>query len=126
MKSNFYELTYIVNAVLDEEQIKATVQKYTDFMTSGGAEFDEIDEWGIQRFAYEMDGKNSGYYVNAFFTGPVDLIAKLERQMLIDDNILRFLTLKYDNKMLHHRDLQKKGKLPVVFEPREKEATEES
>ena len=116
MRKNYYELTYIVNPVLDEEQTKATVKKFTDFLTTNGAEIDEVNEWGIQSLAYEIDRKNTGYYVNAYFTSPGELIAKLERQMQIDDNIMRYLNLKYDNKMLAYRELQKSGTVPQLRE----------
>jgi len=116
MRKNYYELTYIVNPVLDEEQTKATVKKFTDFLTENGAEIDEVNEWGIQSLAYEIDRKNTGYYVNAYFTSPGELIAKLERQMQIDDNIMRYLNLKYDNKMLAYRELQKSGTVPQLRE----------
>jgi small subunit ribosomal protein S6 len=116
MKKNYYELTYIVNPVLEEDQIKATVGKFTDFLTNNGAEIDEINEWGIQSLAYEIDRKSTGYYVNGFFTAPGDVIAKLERQMQIDDNVMRYLTLKYDNKMLQYRELQKSGTVPQLRE----------
>ncbi|HAC14958.1 MAG TPA: 30S ribosomal protein S6 [Bacteroidetes bacterium] len=116
MRKNYYELTYIVNPVLDEEQTKATVKKFTDFLTTNGAEIDEVNEWGIQSLAYEIDRKNTGYYVNAYFTSSGELIAKLERQMQIDDNIMRYLNLKYDNKMLAYRELQKSGTVPQLRE----------
>lgn len=122
MKKNYYELTYIVNPVLEEDQIKATVSKFTDYLTSNGAEIDEINEWGIQSLAYEIDRKSTGYYVNAFFTAPGELIAKLERQMQIDDNVMRYLNIKYDNKMLKFRELQKKGITPQL---RERQTDEE-
>lgn len=115
MKKNFYEHTFIVNTVLDEADVKATIEKHINYMKDNGADFDEINEWGIQRLAYDIDGKRSGFYVNAYFTAPSDLIAKFERQLQIDDNIIRYLTIKYDNKMLRHRELQKKGQVPEVF-----------
>lgn len=116
MRKNYYELTYIVNPVLDEEQTKATVRKFTDFLTTNGAEIDEVNEWGLQSLAYEIERKNTGYYVNAYFTSSGELIAKLERQMQIDDNIMRYLNLKYDNKMLAYRELQKSGTVPQLRE----------
>ncbi len=115
MKSNYYEHLFIVNSVLDEEEIKAIVNKHIDFLKENGAEIEETDEWGIKRLAYEIDGKRSGYYVNVYFDAPADLIARHERQLTIDDNILRFITLKYDNKMKQHRELQKKGEVPSIF-----------
>jgi len=115
MKTNFYEHTLIVNAVLEEEDVKATVQKHLDFLKANGAEMDEVSEWGIQRLAYDIDGKRSGYYVNMYFDAPSDLIVKFERQLQIDDNVMRYLTIKYDNKMKRHLELQRKNQVPEVF-----------
>jgi small subunit ribosomal protein S6 len=121
MRKNYYELTYIVNAVLDEEQIKATVAKFTSFLTDNGAEIDEVNEWGMQSLSYDIDKKGTGYYVNAYFTSTGDIIVRLERQMQIDDNVMRYLTIKYDNKMLRYRELQKKGTVPVLRERSEED-----
>jgi small subunit ribosomal protein S6 len=121
MKKNYYELTYIVNAVLDEEQIKASVAKFNDFLISNGAEIEETNEWGIQSLAYDIDKKSTGYYVNVYFTAPGEVIAKLERAMTIDDNIMRFMNIRYDNKMLIYREQQKKGEVPVLRERTEED-----
>ncbi|MDX1638245.1 MAG: 30S ribosomal protein S6 [Balneolaceae bacterium] len=125
MSRNYYELTYIINPVLEDEQFDEIVNKFTQFIRDNEGELDEVDEWGIRKFEYEMDGKNSGYYVNAYFTAPGELIEKLERQLRLDDNILRFLTLKYDAKMLRHRDQQRKGIVPNVFAHEQQEEEEE-
>ena len=115
MSKSYYELTYIISPVLEDDQYEEIVGKFTDFIKDNDGEIDEVDEWGIRKFEYEMDGKTSGYYVNTFFDAPGELIEKLERAMRIDDNIMRYLTLKYDAKMLRHRELQKKNAVPDIF-----------
>lgn len=115
MSRNYYELTYIINPVVDDDQFPEIVKKFTELIKDNGGEIDEVDEWGIRKFEYEMNGKGSGYYVNAYFHAPGELIDKLERQLRIDDNIMRYLTLKYDAKMLRHREQQKKGTVPNIF-----------
>lgn len=121
MALTYYELTYIVNPVLEEDQMKTTVAKFNTFLTDNGATLDEVQEWGMRSLAYPMKKKSSGYYVNAYFHAPGPVIAKLERQLEIDDNILRYLTIKYDNKMLQYRELQKKGVVPVLRERTEED-----
>lgn len=123
MSKNYYEFTYIVNPVLEENQYKAAVEKVTKLFTDNGAEIEEVDEWGLRKFAYEIDKKNSGYYVNMYLTSPGEAISIVERSMRIDDQFMRYLTLKYDAKMLRHRELVKKNAVPNVFEVQE-EATE--
>ena len=76
-----------------------------------------------RKLAYEIDKKNSGYYVNMYLTAPVEAISIIERALRIDDHFMRYLTLKYDAKMFRHRDLVKKNAVPNVFEVQE-EATE--
>lgn len=115
MSKSYYELTYIINPVLEDEQYKEIIEKYTGLIEDNDGEIDEVDEWGIRKFEYEMDNKTSGFYVNAYFHAPGDLIEKLERALRIDDNIMRYLTLKYDAKMLRHRELQKKNAVPDIF-----------
>lgn len=125
MSRNYYELTYIINPVLEDDKYEEIVGKFTDFIRDNGGEVDEVDEWGIRKFEYEMDKKSSGYYVNAYFTAPGELIEKLERALRIDDHVMRYLTLKYDAKMLRHRELQRKNAVPTVFVDEEEEETEE-
>lgn len=125
MSKNYYEFTYIINPVLEEDKFKETVDKVTKLIESNGGEIDEVDEWGLRQFAYSIDKKGSGYYVNMYFTALPETIAPVERQLRIDDDILRFLTLKYDAKMIRHRELQKKNEVPDIFAFEEEEETEE-
>jgi small subunit ribosomal protein S6 len=83
------------------------VRKVNQFIQDNGGEIIEVDEWGNQRLAYEIDKKRSGYYVNMYFRAPGDLIQKLERQLKINDDVLRFLTLRMDAKMQRHYERQK-------------------
>ncbi len=125
MSKNYYEFTYIINPVLEEDEFKNTVDKVTKLIEDNGGEIDEVDEWGLRQFAYNIDKKGSGYYVNMYFTAPAEAIASVERQLRIDDNILRYLTLKYDAKMLRHRELQKKNEVPDIFAYEEEEEESE-
>ena len=60
--NSYYELTYIISPVLEDEQYPAVIQRINDLITSGGA-IDEVEEWGLRKFAYEMDKKQTGFYM---------------------------------------------------------------
>jgi len=122
MSKNYYEFTYIVNPVLEEEQYKAAVEKVNKLFTDNGADIEEVDEWGLRKFAYEIDKKNSGYYVNMYLNAPTEAISLVERSLRIDDHFMRYLTLKFDAKMLRHRELVKNNAVPNVFEVAEEKA----
>jgi small subunit ribosomal protein S6 len=122
MSKNYYEFTYIVNPVLEEDQYKAAVEKVNTLFTDNGGEIEEVDEWGLRKFAYEIDKKNNGYYVNMYLAAPAEAIGVVERNMRIDDDFMRYLSLKYDAKMMRHRELVKKNAVPNVFAVVEEES----
>lgn len=124
MQQNFYELTYIVKVGEDESLVRDTIDKLTRFLSDNEAQIEETDEWGVKNLAYEIDRNRTGYYVNQYFKAPGKTLVALERYLKLDENIIRFLTLKYDNKMLRHRELFKKGGLPEIF-PIQIEETED-
>jgi small subunit ribosomal protein S6 len=103
-----YELTYIVSGVLKQNEIEKTVKRVNKFVDENGGDIIEVDEWGSQRLAYEIDRKRTGHYVNMYFRCPGDLIPRLERALQIEDNILRYLTLRMDAKMQRHYQDQKR------------------
>lgn len=105
---NQYELTYIISGVAKQNQIEDTVKRVNQVIEDNEGEILGVDEWGNQRLAYEIDRKRSGYYVNMYFKAPGELIPRLERQMEINDDILRYLTLRMDAKMVRHYETSKK------------------
>lgn len=107
---NQYELTYIISGVLKQNETEKTVNRVTNFIEENGGDIIEVDEWGNQRLAYEIDRKRSGHYVNMYFKAPGPLVPKLERAMTIEDNILRYLTLRMDAKMQRHYEEQQRAK----------------
>lgn len=119
-------MTYILNPVLDDEQFSELVDLVSKLIKDNGGEIEEVDQWGVQKLAYPIDKKSTGYYVNLYFTAPGEAIQVVERNMRIHDDILRYLTLKYDAKMKRSYELRKKGELPVIFEEIEETAEEDN
>lgn len=97
-----YEFLYILDGVLSEDQIKDLVGRISKFITDNGAEIVENDEWGMRQLAYPIENRNNGYYVSMHFNAPVDLPAKLERTLRIEERVLRFIILRLDAKMKRH------------------------
>ena len=123
IQKNTYELTYIVNSVLSEEQIKDLVDRVTQYVKEGGSEIIDVDVWGSRRLAYPIQKKRNGFYVNMYFRAPGAFIARLERALEIDDNILRYLTLKMDAKMVRHFEEQKQKSAAAAAEKTEEAET---
>ena len=106
-EKNAYEFTYIINAVLGDEQIKAVVERVNKLIKENGGEITEVDEWGSRRLSYPINKKRNGYYVNLYMQAPGDILIRLERALQIDDDILRYMTLRMDAKMLRAYEQRK-------------------
>jgi len=117
-----YELTYVISGVVKQNQVDDIVRKVNHLIESNDGDVLEVDEWGNQRLAYEIDRKRSGYYVNMYFQAPGELIQRLERELEINDDVLRYLTLRMDAKMKRHYEQKKKRR--AQEEAAEEEADE--
>jgi len=120
-----YELTYVISGVVQQNQVDDIVRKVNHLIESNGGDVLEVDEWGNQRLAYEIDRKRSGYYVNMYFQAPGTLIERLERELEINDDVLRYLTLRMDAKMQRHYEKRKQRRAEEAAEE-EAEASEAS
>ena len=94
---NSYETLFIVNPTLAEDDIKATVEKFTALIAENGT-VGEIDEWGKRRLAYPINDMTEGYYVLVNFTSEASFPAELERRYNIDENIMRGMVIRLETK----------------------------
>ena len=92
-----YEAVYILNPSLSEEQIAALVAKFKAVVESNGT-VSEVDEWGKRRLAYPINYKTEGYYVLVNYTAEASVPKVIERNLQISDSILRYLTVKVEEK----------------------------
>ncbi len=95
-----YELTYIVNAVLNEDQVKELSDRYQSYIEENGGKILHSEAWGSRRLAYPISKKRNGYYFNVYLHAPGALIPRLERALEIEDDVLRYMTLRLDAKMI--------------------------
>ncbi len=91
-----YETIFIVDASLEEDAVKALVEKFTGLIAANGT-VESVDEWGKRRFAYEINDKTEGYYVLVDFTADGDFPKELDRQYRITEGILRTIIIRKDN-----------------------------
>ncbi|PSQ74406.1 MAG: 30S ribosomal protein S6 [Bacteroidetes bacterium QH_6_64_77] len=121
-----YELTYVISGVVQQNQVDDIVRKVNHFIESNGGDVLEVDEWGNQRLAYEIDRKRSGYYVNMYFQAPGALIQRLERELEVNDDVLRYLTLRMDAKMQRHYQKRKERRAQEAAAEEEAEESGEA
>jgi small subunit ribosomal protein S6 len=89
-----YETLFIINPEISDEETDAVVEKYSSLLTEGGAFIGLVDKWGRRRLAYTVKKFNKGFYVLFDYGSSPEAVAEMERNFKIDDNVIRFLTVK--------------------------------
>lgn len=107
MKKGVYESAILINAALDDQQIESIITRVKDLITNNNGEIREIENWGRKRLAYPVAKSKIGYYAIFRFDAPVDIVAKLERAYTLDEQILRFVTLKLSKDALEQIEKNK-------------------
>ena len=96
---NRYEMIYIIDAGLEDSARKELVEKVSALIENNGGEIEKVDEtWGKRKLAYAIDYKTEGWYVLVNFKAPVELPRELERNLQINENVLRYLVVKLEEK----------------------------
>ena len=83
-----YELMYIINPNLSEEETAAVVEKFKALVEQNGT-LDEMEEMGKRKLAYAINYITEGYYVLISFTSAPDFPKELDRILGITDGIIR-------------------------------------
>ncbi|MCY6485355.1 30S ribosomal protein S6 [Clostridium aestuarii] len=88
-----YETLFILHPSLDEEAIKANIEKFKGVIENNGGVVDNVDEWGRRKLAYPIQKVNEGYYTLVNFKSSPELPKELERVFRITDGVLRFMVI---------------------------------
>ena len=96
---NTYESIFILRSTLNDEDVQKTVNKIEGIVKQGG-ELITTENWGKKRLAYEVMKEKKGIYVLLRFRAKGNLVAEIERNYRIDDNVIKFLTVKLDKKAI--------------------------
>jgi len=123
IKTDHYESVAILSATLEDNQIESTLKRIEETITSNGGEISDLEKLGRKRLAYPIQKSKSGFYIIYRFIAPKDLIKKIERFYRLDETIIRYITIKLDNKDLEYikrMKAKKEAEAEVVKEVAEK------
>jgi small subunit ribosomal protein S6 len=86
-----YEMLYITDVSLSEEQTAALVEKVNGILTANGASDIVVDKWGVKKFAYPINYKTEGNYVLVNFNAEVSAVKPVSDLLNITDNVVRHM-----------------------------------
>lgn len=94
-----YEELFIIKPDATEEEIEQVVEQIRQVIVSGGGTVDKLEKWGIRKLAFRVQKQREGYYVLFQFSSPPDAVLEIERRLRVSDLVLKFLTVRIDEKL---------------------------
>lgn len=92
-----YETIFILHPSLDEEAVKANIEKFKGVIENGGGAIENVDFWGKRKLAYEIKKVNDGFYTLINFEANPELPKELDRIFRITDGVIRHIIVKQEN-----------------------------
>lgn len=93
-RNQLYEGMYILNATLSEDARAKALDRITTGITEQGGEVHKVHDQGRKKLAYEIRGSREGYYFLLYFTVPSTALAELWKEYHLNEDLIRFLTLR--------------------------------
>ncbi len=90
-----YETLFVLKPTLTEEETASQIAKVKDVIAKNGGELLAADDMGMRKLAYPVEKHNRGYYTVLFYKSEGTLIKELERNLRINEEVIKFLTVKY-------------------------------
>jgi small subunit ribosomal protein S6 len=91
-----YENVFIARQDISGAQVDALADGFTQLIAEQGGEIKKREYWGLRNLAYRMKKNRKGHYVLFNIEAPAAAIAELERTMRINEDVLRYLTLRVE------------------------------
>nr|WP_321266375.1 30S ribosomal protein S6 [uncultured Sulfurimonas sp.] len=91
-----YENLVIVKPTFTAEEIQASIKAIEETITSNGGEIATTDSMGMRKLAYPINKNERGYYHVIYYSIAPSAISEIERRFRINEDLLRFVTIKYD------------------------------
>ncbi|PYT15298.1 MAG: 30S ribosomal protein S6 [Acidobacteria bacterium] len=94
-----YEALFIVKPDAPEEEVDGFVDQIKQVITSGNGTVEKADKWGVRKLAYRLQKYNEGIYVLVQFSSSPELVKEIERRFRVTDVVIKFITVRIDEKM---------------------------
>jgi small subunit ribosomal protein S6 len=108
-----YELMLVFNPEAPDDRVAAIIDRTTRQITAAGGQIIKVAPWGRRRLAYAIDRHREGAYHIVVFEAPTTVIAELERDILITEEVLRHLIVRQERPARAMRDAASGDETPL-------------
>jgi small subunit ribosomal protein S6 len=91
-----YEHVFLVRQDVAQSQVDALAETATKIITDNGGKVVKTETWGLRTLAYRIAKNRKAHYVMLEFEAPGNVVVELERQTQINEDVIRYMTLRVD------------------------------
>ena len=91
-----YECVLIARQDISSSQAEGLVDQFSEIVTTNGGQVTKKEMWGLRTLAYRIKKNRKGHYALLNIDSPPEAVAEMERNMRLNEDILRYLTLRMD------------------------------
>jgi small subunit ribosomal protein S6 len=121
-----YETFFIIDPDLTEDAYTLASEKLKGIVNANGGAVLTYVPWGKKKLAYPVKKRNQGLYILMEYGGGPELVAELERNMRLDERVLKFITVKLEDRFDPEQEEAHEIPTPAVFEEDEEMAESEA
>lgn len=118
----FYETVFIARQDLSDAQVKTLTESCEKIIKSGGGKIHKIENWGLRTLAYRIKKNRKGHYVLIESDAPAPAVAELERNLRLNEDVLRYMTIREEELSKAQSKILDKNTGDNDYDSKEKEA----
>ena len=92
----YYESVFIARQDVSAAQVDSLADEFSKVIEDGGGKVAKKESWGLRTLAYKIKNNRKGHYTLLNIDAPAGAVQEMERLMLINEDVLRYLTVKVD------------------------------
>jgi small subunit ribosomal protein S6 len=116
-----YETTIITRGELADESLKALQERISAVVKNFGGEMVLNEDWGSRKLAYTIQKESRGRYSYFVYTGKGEVVAEIERNLRINEHVLRFLSVNLEKEFDAPAFVKRRAELQVAAKKRDEE-----
>ncbi len=92
----FYEHVFLTRQDVSGQRVEELVEQYKGIIEAGGGSVGKTEYWGLRSLAYRINKNRKAHFSLINLDAPHEAVAEMERQMRINEDVLRFMTVRVD------------------------------
>ena len=94
-----YEELFVVRPDATDEEVDPLVEQLRNVIAQAGGTLDKTEKWGVRKLAYRVLKYNEAQYILLQFSAQPETVKEIERRLRVADLVLKFLTVRIDEKL---------------------------